>query len=630
MNYHLKMRRIKYLFLLIFALTLPLETWASNVSTETQQTKKRKSTSKKVASKKNANSTAKATETSTPTPAKKKARTPVVRGNEILRLKSKKDSESKLYGYENSGDKYYWWAEAHYMGQGKDQLNQGMETQWVIAPQYTRVSKEFSEGLAAVELKGKVGFIDRSNRFIIPPVFEQQDDLDGFHYGLAAVKKDGKYGFINKKGEFVIPPTFDGAENFGDDYLAVIKVGKKFGCIDLKGDTVVPCDYIAKEMMKNVPVKNKPYREAKNRAKERWEQGYYASVMDPIQKVSEEVNRNIENPNFTEKPGIAAPDGAVSVGDGFYVVTANNGKQGAFDSYGRQIIPAIHENVTYDLTQRLFIVSTKAPGFRFSATGLANTGGGWIIPPVFDKIGAFSATGIAPVAIGDVTGEVNVLGLVNESFLESLLMESSKEKGTFYTQRLIGVLPTCAPAHNNMGIYYAAEQDNLRDAIHHFTVAHNLAPDVEDFKNNMKAAKSTRNNRRWNRVMTGLSIAGAVLTLGSMTYAAAKGVTMDSSSFSSGGSALATSSGGSSYSGGSSSSGNGKCKRCQGSGTCSPKSGTSRKNACHGSGLCGHCNGTGWLAAGGDRADCPQCDRGKCKTCNGSGKCPDCKGTGKG
>lgn len=629
------MKRIKYFLLLICALTIHVQHFASNVDSQTQQTKKRKSSAKKSSVKKVNDIPAKAIDTeATATPVKKKERTPVVRGEEILHLKAKKDGDSKLYGYENVGDKYYWWAEAHYMGTSKDQLNQGMETQWVISPQYTRVAKEFSEGLAAVELNGKVGFIDRSNRFIIPPVFESSEDLDGFHYGLAAVKKDGKYGFINKKGEFVIAPSFDGAEGFGDDYLAVIKVGKKFGCIDLRGDTVVPCDYIAKEMMKNVPVKNKPYREAKSRAKERWDQGYYSSVMEATQKVAEEVNRNIENPNFTENPGDSVPDGAVSAGDGFYVVTANTGKQGICDSYGRQIIPSIHEQITYDLTQRLFIISTKAAGFRFSATGLANTGGGWIIPPVFSTIGSFNESGVAPVTIGNVTGEVNVLGMVNDSFLESLLLESSKEQGTFYTQRLIGVLPTCAPAHNNMGIYYAAEKDNLRDAIHHFTVAHNLAPDVEDFKNNMKAAKSTRNNRRWNRVMTGLSIAGTVLTLGSMTYAAAKGVTMDSSSFSSGGTALATSSAGGSYSsskGSSSSSsniGNGKCKRCQGSGTCRPKSSLRKKDACHGSGLCGYCTGTGWLAAGGDKADCPQCDHGECKSCKGSGKCPECNGKG--
>ena len=82
---------------------------------------------------------------------------------------------------------------------------------------------------------------------------------------------------------------------------------------------------------------------------------------------------------------------------------------------------------------------------------------------------------------------------------------------------------------------------------------------------------------------------------------------------------------------GSSVSGSNKCPVCQGSGRCTAKPGTiysKAKDYCHGSGLCQSCQGTGWLAAGGDRADCPQCDRGKCRHCNGSGNCSRCGGKG--
>lgn len=608
--------------------------WAATTATEAV-----KKSSKKKSSKKQAAPQASVTKTSAKETPKKKARTSVVRGNEVLRLQSKKDGETKLYGYENVGDKYYWWAEAHFLGDGKEQLNLGYRTQWVIAPQYDRVAKEFSEGLAAVELGGKVGFIDRLNRFIIPPVFEPTDDLKGFRYGLAAVKKDGKYGFIDKQGAFVIAPRFDEAENFGDDYLAVVKMGKKFGCIDLTGDSVVPCDYIAKEMMKTLPGKNKPYREAKKRARERWEQGYYADALQPVNAVAEAVNRNIANPDFTETAGDVVPKGGVSVGDGLYLITDASGKMGASDSYGRRLIPCTNASVTYDATQRLFLVksSVTTPGhYSYTGVGIANTAGGWIIPPVFDTVGSFSADGYAKATVGDVSGEVDVFGLVDEPFLQRLLEESVKEKGTSYTRHLIGILPTCAPAHNCLGVYYASECDNLKDAIHHFTVAHNLAPDNEDFKANMKAAKSTRNNRRWNRVLTGMNIAATVLTVGAVTYSAVKGTPMSSSSFtttsydSPSGAGLSSStsgSGSSHHPSGSVSSG--KCKLCQGSGRCSPKSYSNRKRACHGSGLCGFCHGTGWLAAGSDKADCPQCDRGKCSTCNGSGNCPQCHGSGK-
>lgn len=460
----------------------------------------------------------------------------ITRGDEIIQLKSKKDGSSKLYGYENTGDKYNWWAEAHYLGAGKDQLNQGYETQWVIAPQYDKVAKEFSEGLAAVEINGKVGFIDRMNRFIIPPIFEPMDDLAGFKYGLAAVKKNGKYGYIDKEGHFVFPPVFDDAENFGNDYMAAVKIGKNFGCIDLLGDTVVPFEYPAKAIMTTVPVKNKPYREAKKLTKQRWEQCYYSDFLEDVTETANKINRQINDINYMAPTGDFALGGSSSVGDGFYIVANSSGAVGVIDSYGRYVIPCSYKSVRYDTTQRVFVVEATSSPFNDDrpAVGIANMAGGLIIPPVLESIGDFNSEGVAPASIGEHSGYINVLGLVNEEFLQALLESSVKEKGTYYTKRLIGVLPTCAPAHNCLGIYYASECDNLKDAIHHFTVAHNLAPDNEDFKANMKAAKSERNSRRWNRVLTGMSIAAAVLSVGAVTYSAVKGVPMQSSNFSSG------------------------------------------------------------------------------------------------
>lgn len=599
-------------------------------------TKKKKRSSSKKTKKQSKEESKEGKTVKVATPAVKK-RNPVVRGDEVLQLKARKDGDTKLYGYENVGDKYYWWAEAHVLGTGKEQLNLGLEKQWVISPQYTRVSKEFSEGLAAVELNGKVGFIDRNNRFHIPPVYEPTDHLEGFRYGMAAVKKDGKYGFIDKKGEWVIQPTFDDAENFGDDYLAVVKIDKDYGCIDLTGEMVVPCKYIAKEMMKTMPIKNKPYREAKKRAKERWEQGYYTEALQHINAQAEAVNRNISDPNFLEPEGNAAPEGGIRAGDGIYITTSPDGKMGASDSYGRTIFACDNKSVSYDLTQRLLIVErdmVTPEEYSYTGVGIANTGGGWIIPPVFDTVGHFNANGYAPATVGEVSGQVDVFGMVDQPFLQRLLEESVKEKGVRYTRHLIGILPTCAPAHNCLGIYYASECDNLADAIHHFTVAHNLDPDNEDFKANMKAAKSTRNNRRWNRVLTGMNIAATVLTVGMVTYSVAKGTPMQSSSFSSSG--YSDSDGSSAYTGGSGTTrkasgsvASGKCPTCQGSGRCSPKSYSARKKACHGSGKCGYCHGTAWIAAGSDRAPCTVCDRGKCSNCGGSGKCPDCHGTGK-
>ena len=64
----------------------------------------------------------------------------------------------------------------------------------------------FSEGLAAVTLGEKWGYIDATGKMVITPQF---DDARDFYGGLAAVEIGKKWGFINKTGQMVIAPQFD-------------------------------------------------------------------------------------------------------------------------------------------------------------------------------------------------------------------------------------------------------------------------------------------------------------------------------------------------------------------------------------------------------------------------------------
>ena len=72
---------------------------------------------------------------------------------------------------------------------------------------------EFSEGLAAVQILTKYGFIDKKEELIIKPQFH---DAQAFCDGLAAVMirsgerfEKGKWGYINKKGKMIIPTEYD-------------------------------------------------------------------------------------------------------------------------------------------------------------------------------------------------------------------------------------------------------------------------------------------------------------------------------------------------------------------------------------------------------------------------------------
>ena len=84
---------------------------------------------------------------------------------------------------------------------------------------------------------GLCGYIDRQTWLpLIPPRFER---AMYFSEGLAAVRIDGRYGYIDRRGEMVIAPRFDLAGEFSQG-LAEVIVGNKAGVINRAGDLVVP------------------------------------------------------------------------------------------------------------------------------------------------------------------------------------------------------------------------------------------------------------------------------------------------------------------------------------------------------------------------------------------------------
>jgi len=137
---------------------------------------------------------------------------------------------------------------------------------WVIPPQFDD-AWDFREGLAAVMIDDKWGFIDGTGQMVVPL---QYDEVNDFHDGMAVVivgdknqvikaafAKGGvidtrtwvyvwEYGFIDKTGKEVISPQYAGAADFSDG-LARIRVHdgetKKWGFIDKTGKEVVSPKY---------------------------------------------------------------------------------------------------------------------------------------------------------------------------------------------------------------------------------------------------------------------------------------------------------------------------------------------------------------------------------------------------
>jgi hypothetical protein len=97
---------------------------------------------------------------------------------------------------------------------------------------------QFRFGLAAVKLNGKFGFIDKSGRFVIRPIFDIAGTFD--ENGLAIVSIDHAAGMIDRSGHVVVPLRYDAVGTFSNGGVALVRANDLWGAVDRHGRVVVP------------------------------------------------------------------------------------------------------------------------------------------------------------------------------------------------------------------------------------------------------------------------------------------------------------------------------------------------------------------------------------------------------
>lgn len=104
------------------------------------------------------------------------------------------------------------------------------------------IVSEFSENLISKENdNGKMGFIDITGKWIIPPIYQTTFP---FKEGLAYVETINGNGFINKIGEKVIDIGFNTSIEFNEGYAVVQSIeNNKHGVIDKSGNLIIPFKY---------------------------------------------------------------------------------------------------------------------------------------------------------------------------------------------------------------------------------------------------------------------------------------------------------------------------------------------------------------------------------------------------
>lgn len=100
----------------------------------------------------------------------------------------------------------------------------------------------FSDGLAAVEVDGRVKFIDTAGNVVIDKGFAYNASDDGyvFHQGHCAVNdRDGKHmGLIDRNGEWVLPPVYENI--YPTDTFWFVRTSDSQGILSFGMDTVFP------------------------------------------------------------------------------------------------------------------------------------------------------------------------------------------------------------------------------------------------------------------------------------------------------------------------------------------------------------------------------------------------------
>ena len=118
----------------------------------------------------------------------------------------------------------------------------------IVVPCKYDYVKDYSDGVATVELAGKWGVIDGNGTVIVPCKY---DYVRFFHSGIAGVRMGEKWSFIDRYGNQLTDFIYDGTEECIEGMAFVVRDGKS-GFVDSTGIEVIPCIYdYSKEAFEN-------------------------------------------------------------------------------------------------------------------------------------------------------------------------------------------------------------------------------------------------------------------------------------------------------------------------------------------------------------------------------------------
>ena len=245
--------------------------------------------------------------------------------------------------------------------------------------------RKFSEEMAAVKVSGKWGFINKSGKEVIAPVYRVVSD---FENGFARVNQNGSWGCINKEGKIIIPIKYEALLNFSEGLAGALDgffIFTEAGYLDMFGNTAIPFKY-----------------------------GVVGSFSGGLAPVSLSGKYGFIDRNGNEIIPFEYDDACAFHGYNI-VPVKKNGKWGAIDSRGTEVIPFKYDDIfkKSDSANRYVhkgfregMLSVKLNG----KWGYVNQYGVEVIPMLFDEVATFFRGGMASVRLNDKWGYVNLSG----------------------------------------------------------------------------------------------------------------------------------------------------------------------------------------------------------------------------
>ena len=230
------------------------------------------------------------------------------------------------------------------------------------------------------KIKCGYGIIDRKRNWVIPPVYDEIENYDGFlvdkqlcdSLGYFLVKKNNKWGFVDLKNEIKIPLVFDDLTYFDIHNHSIANLkdsiydteSKKYnylfnsGIIDRKGKWVLKPEY---EVIL-------PYRDS----------------------------LGIDN-SYTDPKG--------------YIMVKKNDKWGFLDKDFNVKVPLIFDTL-YEFDDKDFACAciNIDDSYYVKKCGFINRKGQWIIEPKFNLLRPFDAIGLAVARFNNREGYINRQG----------------------------------------------------------------------------------------------------------------------------------------------------------------------------------------------------------------------------